>query len=412
VRRAATVISAPAALAAAVALVLAATPPPSLAQAPERPPPVPGADAAIVVDGRDGDVMFSKNANQRQSMASTTKLMTALLTLERSRPREVFTAADYIAAPVESQIGLRPGERMTVRDLFVALLLESANDAAVTLAEGVSGSVDEFVADMNERAAELGLEDTSYANPIGFDDPRGYSTPTDLAALTRELLRRPRFARVVDMPEAELASGARPRTIDNRNTLLAMHPFVTGVKTGHTLGAGYVLVGSAAGPGGARVISVVMGEASEAARDADTLKLLRWGIARFQRVRVLDNRRTMARADIEYRDERAALVPARDTVLTLRDGERVRRRIRAPEEVEGPLDAGTRVGSVSVFVDGERVRRVALVTASEVPEAGTLRVLTSALGVPLTVLLVLAILLGAALVAITLSRRRVRLVRR
>jgi hypothetical protein len=99
-------------------------------------------------------------------------------------------------------------------------------------------------------------------------------------------------------------------------------------------------------------------------------------------------------------------------VLTLRDGERVRRRIRAPEEVEGPLDAGTRVGSVTVFVDGERVRRVALVTASDVPEAGTLRVLTSVLGVPLTVLLVLAILLGAALVAITLNRRRVRLVRR
>jgi serine-type D-Ala-D-Ala carboxypeptidase (penicillin-binding protein 5/6) len=400
-----------AALVAAVALVLAASPPPAAAQGGER-PSVPGADAAIVVDGRDGDVMFAKDANQRQSIASTTKLMTALLTLERSRPREVFTAADYFAAPVESQIGLRTGERMTVRDLLVALLLESANDAAATLAEGISGSVDEFVADMNERAAELGLENTSYANPIGFDDPLNYSTPRDLAILTRELLSRPRFARVVDMPEAELGSGDRPRTIDNRNTLIATHPFVTGVKTGHTLGAGYVLVGSAKGPGSARVISVVMGEPSEAVRDADTLKLLRWGIDRFHRVRVLDDGRTMARADIEYFDERAALVPARDVVLTLRQGERVRRRVRAPAEVEGPLEAGARVGSVTVLVDGERVRRVALVTASDVPEAGTLRVLISVLGVPLTVLLVLAILLGAALVAITLSRRRVRLVRR
>jgi D-alanyl-D-alanine carboxypeptidase (penicillin-binding protein 5/6) len=264
---------------------------------------------------------------------------------------------------------------------------------------------------MNERAAELGLEDTSYANPIGFDDPRGYSTASDLATLTRELLRRPRFARVVDLPEAELDSGARPRTIDNRNTLVATHPFVTGVKTGHTLGAGYVLIGSAKGPGSARVISVVMGEPSEAARDSDTLKLLRWGIGRFRRMRVLDDRRTMARADIEYYDERAELVPAGDAVLTLRVDERVRRRISAPEEVEGPLEAGTRVGSVTLFVDGERVRRIALVTAGDVPEAGTLRVLTSVLGVPLTVLLVLAILLGAAL-AIILSRRRVRLVRR
>ncbi|HEX5979540.1 MAG TPA: D-alanyl-D-alanine carboxypeptidase family protein [Thermoleophilaceae bacterium] len=381
------------------------------ATAAERPPPVPGADAAIVVDGRDGDVMFAKNENERQSIASTTKLMTALLTLDGARPREVFTASDYVAAPVESQIGLRPGERMTVRDLFVALLLESANDAAATLAEGVSGSVDEFVADMNERAAELGLEDTSYDNPIGFDDPLNYSTPSDLATLTRELLGRPRFARVVDMPEAELESGSRPRTIDNRNTLVATHPFVTGVKTGHTLGAGYVLIGSAKGRGGARVISVVLGEPSAAARDADTLKLLRWGIGRFRQVRVLDDRRTMARADIEYYDERAEFAAARDVVLTLRAGERVRRRVSAPEEVDGPLEAGTRVGSVTVFVDGERVRRVALVTDSDVPDAGTLRVLTSVLGVPLTVLLVIAILLGAAL-AITFRRRRVRLVRR
>jgi serine-type D-Ala-D-Ala carboxypeptidase (penicillin-binding protein 5/6) len=396
----------------AALVLLAALALPGPAAAAERPPPVPGADAAIVVDGRDGDVMFAKQADERQSIASTTKLMTALLTLEGAGPREVFTASDYVAAPVESQIGLRPGERMRVSDLLEALLLESANDAASTLAEGVSGSVDEFVADMNERAEELGLEDTSYANPIGFDDPLNYSTASDLATLTRELLRRPRFARVVDMPEAELDTGARPRTIDNRNTLVATHPFVTGVKTGHTLGAGYVLIGSAKGPGGARVISVGMGEPSEAARDSDTLKLLRWGIGRFRRVRVLDDRRTMARADIEYYDERAELVPARDAVLTLRVDERVRRRISAPEEVEGPLEADTRVGSVTLFVDGERVRRVALVTAADVPEPGTLRVLTSVLGVPLTVVLVLAILLGAALVALTLRRRRVRLVRR
>jgi serine-type D-Ala-D-Ala carboxypeptidase (penicillin-binding protein 5/6) len=389
---------------------LAALAPAAHAQTAQRPPPVPGADAAIVVDGRDGDVMFAKNAGERQSIASTTKLMTALLTLEGARPREVFTAADYVAAPVESQIGLRPGERMTVRDLFVALLLESANDAAATLAEGVSGSVGAFVADMNARADELGLEDTSYANPIGFDDPLNYSTASDLAILTRQLLSRPRFARVVDMPEARLESGARPRTIDNRNTLIASHPFVSGVKTGHTLGAGYVLIGSAKGPGGARVISIVMGEPSEAARDADTLKLLRWGLGRFHRVRILDADRPLARADIEYRDERVALVPGRDTVLTLRDGERVRRRVNAPEEVEGPLRAGARVGSVRVVVDGEQVRRIPLVTATEVPEAGTLRVLISQLGVPLTVLLVLAILLGAVLLAIRL-RLRLRLVR-
>jgi D-alanyl-D-alanine carboxypeptidase (penicillin-binding protein 5/6) len=154
-----------------------------------------------------------------------------------------------------------------------------------------------------------------------------------------------------------------------------------------------------------------MGEPSEASRDADTLALLRWGLERFHRVRVLDARRTLARSSIEYRDERAALVPARSAVLTLRDGEEVRRRVHAPEELEGPLAAGERVGSVTVLVDGEPRRRIALVTAAAVPEAGTLRVLLSEFGVPLTVLAVLAILLGAALLARRL-RVRFRLVRR
>ena len=104
-----------------------------------------------MVDARNGEVMFAKHAGQRRQIASTTKLMTALLTLENTRPAEVFTAADYDAAPVESQIGLRPGERMTVGDLTKALLLESANDAAVTLAEGVSGTREAFVA-TDERA--------------------------------------------------------------------------------------------------------------------------------------------------------------------------------------------------------------------------------------------------------------------
>ena len=227
---------------------------------------------------------------------------------------------------MESQIGLRPGERMRVSDLFEALLLESANDAAVTLAEGVSGSRSAFVADMNARAEQLGLADTSYANPIGLDDPSNYSTASDLARLTFDLMQRPRFARVVDLPAAELESGARPRVVDNRNTLIAAYPFVDGVKTGHTSQAGYVLIGSAKSRIGGNVIAVVMGEPSEAARDADTLKLLRWGLGRFRRVRVLDRSRPLARAAIEYRDEKVALVPQRGAVLTLRAGERLRSR--------------------------------------------------------------------------------------
>jgi serine-type D-Ala-D-Ala carboxypeptidase (penicillin-binding protein 5/6) len=391
---------------ATLAVLLAAAP----AAAAERPPDIGSAAAAIVVDGRNGEVIFAKDVESRRSIASTTKLMTALLALERARPREAFTAPPYNALPPESRINLRAGERMTVGDLLEALLLESANDAAVTLAEGISGSREAFVAEMNERAAELGLDDTSYANPIGLDDPANYSTARDLATLSVRLMRRPRFRRIVDMAEAELESGERPRVVDNRNGLVARYPWVTGIKTGHTILAGDVLVGSARGRSGARVISVVLGEPSEQARDADTLVLLKWGLGRFHRVRAVDPGRPLARADIEYRDERAELVPRRPAVVLVREGERVRRRVRAPDELEGPIPAGKRVGSVTVLVDGSPVRRIPLVTAADVPGAGTLRVLTSIVGVPLTLLAALAILLAAVLVAIRI-RLRLRLVR-
>jgi len=394
----------------ATLVVLLAAAPGAPARSAAPPPQVGTAAAAIVVDGRNGEVMFAKNAGSRRAIASTTKLMTALLALERARPREVFTAPPYNALPPESRIDLRAGERMTVHDLLEALLLESANDAAATLAEGISGSRGAFVAVMNERAAELGLDDTSYANPIGLDDPANYSTARDLADLSLRLMRSPRFRRIVDMPEAVLESGDRRRVVDNRNDLVARYPWVTGIKTGHTIQAGDVLVASGRGRGGGRVISVVLGEPSEAARDADTLTLLRWGLRRFHRARALEPGRPLARADIEYRDERAALVPRGPAVVLVREGERLGRRVRAPDELEGPLPAGRRVGSVTVLVDGEPVRRIPLVTASEVPGAGTLRVLTSVVGVPLTLVALVAILLAAVLIAMRI-RLRLRLVK-
>jgi D-alanyl-D-alanine carboxypeptidase (penicillin-binding protein 5/6) len=393
-------------VAAAAVLAAVATP----ASAAENPPRTPGAQAAIVVDARDGTVMFAKRPDAERAIASTTKLMTALLALEQARPGDVFTAPAYNALPAESRINLHAGERMSVQDLLEALLLESANDAAVTLAEGVSGSREAFVEEMNDRAVELGLEHTGYANPIGLDEAGNHSSARDLANLTRVLLRRPRFARIVDMPEAELESGARPRVVQNRNNLIASHPWVSGVKTGYTLNAGNVLVGAAKGPGRARVISVVLGEPSEAARDQDTLSLLRWGLSRFHRVRVLDPQRMLAQADIKYRDSTARLVARRGALLTIRDGMRLRRRVNAPDEVEGPLAAGARVGTVTVLLDGRPARRVALVTAEEVPEAGTLRVLLSWLGVPLTLILVLAILVAAVLAILKLSVR-IRIIR-
>ena len=393
-------------LAVLVALLAAlmVTPAAAGAQESSARPDLAGAQAAILIDARDGGILFQRNPDERRSIASATKLMTALLTLERAKPSDVYRAPAYDALAVESKIDLRAGERMRVDDLLEALLLESANDAAVTLAEGVSGSRPAFVRDMNARARELGLTGTSYANPIGLDDPGNYSTARDLAALARRLMRSRRFASVVGTPMANLESGARPRVVANRNDLVGQYDFVDGVKTGHTGTAGYVLVGAAGGPLGARVISVVLGEPSEAARDTESLALLRYGLAQFRRVQPLENSKPVASAAVKYFDERASLVPESDALVVTRRGQRVRTSVDAPEELEGELPAGHAVGRITVLRGDHVVRRVRLVTASEVPGAGPLRVVVGTLGIALVPLLAALALLVVALVVVI--RRR------
>lgn len=330
-----------------------------------NPPRVP-AEASIVVDRATGAVIAADDPHQRRPIASTTKLMTALLALERTEPGAVLRATGYEADPIESQIGLEKGERLSVRDLLVALLLESANDAAATLAARVGGSTRAFVGDMNERADELRLEDTSYANPIGFDAPKNYSTAADLARLARVLMEDALFRDIVEEPRLELKTGAERRVVENRNELVGEAPHVDGVKTGHTLGAGHVLVGSAT-RGDAGVISVVLGAPSEAARDSATLELLEYGLDRFATRRVLRAREPIGEAAVVGRDESVPVAADRSVSLTVPRGEPVRTRLRAPEELEGPLPEGEEVGSVAVVLGGEVVERAPLVTARAVP---------------------------------------------
>jgi serine-type D-Ala-D-Ala carboxypeptidase (penicillin-binding protein 5/6) len=205
-------------LAALLALLAAA--PGALAQASPDAPRLQGARAAIVMEATTGDVLLAHNADQRRQIASTTKLMTVLVALERDDLDDVFSAADYDAAPAESQIGLRSGERMSVRDLLRATLLPSANDAAATLAVGTMGSTADFVKEMNRRANALGLRDTHFANPVGLDDPENFSTANDLARLAIRLRRYEFFRRTVDLKFATLRSGSINRTVLNRNSLV------------------------------------------------------------------------------------------------------------------------------------------------------------------------------------------------
>lgn len=361
------------------------------------------ARAAIVVEASTGEVVYARRADRPRPIASTTKLMTALVTLEDVSLRDRLAAPRYRAGPAETRINLRPGERMRVSDLLRAMLLPSANDAAATLAEGVAGSRSAFVTEMNRRAAALGLRNTRFANPIGLDEPGNRSSAHDLARLVLRLRREPFFRRTVDRQQVTLRSGDRPRTVVNRNPLVRQVPWVDGVKTGHTLGAGYVLIGSGTRRG-VSVVSVVLGEPSEAARARDTLRLLRYGLSRYRRAQPLRPDRPAATRPIADRgDERVDLLPTRAASLVTRRGAAPQVRIDAPAEVEGPLARGERVGFAEVVHRGETVARVPLVTARAVPSPPAIRRLASFLTRPLTLVLLGMIL---ASVAILTVRRR------
>ncbi|MEA2189723.1 MAG: hypothetical protein QOK16_4734 [Solirubrobacteraceae bacterium] len=363
------------------------------------------AKAAIVMEASTGDVLLARHSRDRRSIASTTKLMTVLVALQRDDLDDVFSAAPYNALPAESQIGLTTGERMSVRDLLRATLLPSANDAAATLAVGTTGSIDSFVAEMNRRAAAMGLRDTNYANPIGLDDSHNYSSARDLATLAVRLRGYEFFRRTVDLPAATLRSGVRKRTVLNRNTLVRRVDVVDGVKTGRTNKAGYVLVGSAT-RSGVTVVSVVLGEPTESARDADSLALLRYGLRSYDRVTALPEGRVLGKIPLRYRDGEFVNVIAGATVRrVVRTGTRTSVQVTGlPPEVDGPLPRGTRLGTATVRRGTKVLARAPVVNGEPVEEAGVGARLGDLMGRTET-LFALLLFLACSLPLVLLRRR-------
>jgi D-alanyl-D-alanine carboxypeptidase (penicillin-binding protein 5/6) len=219
----------------------------------------------------------------------------------------------------------------------------------------------------------MGLTGTHFANPVGLDDPQNHSSALDLARLGRRVLQNDFLAATVDMPRARLTTGAHPRIVVNRNRLIARAPSMVGVKTGHTQSAGYVLVG-AADRKGARLVSAVLGEPSETARDSDTLSLLRYGFSLYRRKPIARAGDTLARSKVEhFGDREVPVVAARRVSVTVRRGERVRTVVDAPGKLTGPLSEGTRVGTLRVYRGSRLLRTAPLVTGEAVPKAGLLR---------------------------------------
>jgi D-alanyl-D-alanine carboxypeptidase len=344
---------------AAAALALAA---PVLA----APPQVTGR-AYVVENGATGEVLLARDPLARVPIASITKLMTVLLTVERTRPSDVVTVSARAATVGESSAGLRAGELLTVRELLEAALIQSANDAADALADYVGkGSEERFVALMNRRARQLGLRDTHYVRPDGLDATGHVSSARDVTLLARILMHRPLVRQIVRQRVASIAGG---RTLHTWNDLLSSYPGIFGVKTGHTSIAGWNEV-AAARRGAVTVYATLLGSPDRGERNADLAKLLDWGFSRYRAATVVTKGHAYAGARVGYGRKPVALVAAASLTPSLRVDFPVVRRVVAMDAAELPVSRGQSLGQVLIYQRGKLVGAVPLVASRGVSRPG------------------------------------------
>ncbi len=323
------------------------------------------ASAAALLDPVTGDMLYLKNADQALPMASTTKIMTGLLGLENCSPAETATISDTASAVGESSAWLEKGETLTVEQLLYAVLVQSANDAAAALAEHVAGSQEAFVEMMNEKAAELGLANTHFANPHGLDAPGHYTSARDLANLAAYAMRNPEFRKIVSAATFQLPWPGHPgpRVFENHNKLLKLYPYATGIKTGYTSRAGKCLVASAQ-KDGRELISVIL-NGGESYWD-QTISLMQYGFDGFMRVEYAYAGQPLAEVEVgDFPRRRVNAVGSRDLVFTVRR-DRLdlyhQARFYCYKWVPYPLAAGQEVGYLEIGEGDGSAQRVSLVS--------------------------------------------------
>jgi len=327
------------------------------------------AASAWYLVGEDGAVLAQGNARQQHSIASITKLMTAIVVLEQASLSDVVRVSPRAAGVGESTVYLRAGEELTVATLLRAMLVRSANDAAEALALHVGeGSTSRFVAFMNAKARELGLADTNFENPHGLDAQGHVSSARDVTGLIRYALGVPFIRDALDRSTVSLPGG---RVFPTTDDLLVSWPALVGGKTGHTRDAGW---SEAAGArdGGVTVYGTVLGSDTRSSRNDALRELLAFGLTQYRRITAIDASRVYAEAETGYGRAAVELVAARAVVRTIRLGTSLVERVVAPSSVALPVRKGQRFGRVEIYDGNRLVASSNLVAAAPVSEPGLL----------------------------------------
>ena len=347
-------------LLAVVALLVFAAP----VQASSPEPDIAAASWYLV--GDDGSVLARNAPGREHAIASITKLMTALIALERAELTDVVRVPVRVASADESSALLRAGEELSVADLVRAMLVPSGNDAADALALHIgSGSADRFVDLMNAKAVELGLSDTNFENAHGLDQRGHVSSARDATTLVRLALGIPFLRDAMSRETVTLPGG---RTLTTTDDLLARWAPLVGGKTGHTRDAGWSQA-AAAENRGVTVYGTVLGSDSRGARNEALRELLAYGLDQYRRVQVIDHGRVYADAATGYGKPAVQLVAPRSIVGTLRNGKPLVERVIAPTTLALPVAKGEHLGRVEVYDGNRLVAASNLVAAESVAEA-------------------------------------------
>jgi len=322
------------------------------------------------MDAETGRVLWEKKAHEPMAMASTTKIMTAILAIESGRVNETVTVSKRAASAPRVKMDLTAGEKIRLGDLMLALMLESSNDAAVAIAEHLAGTVEEFCAQMTQKAYELGAENTLFESPSGLDVGNHHSTAYDLAIITRYALTVPGFKALTNTSSASFSSDKRSYTMNNKNRLLSEYSGANGVKTGFTGKAGHCFVG-AARRNDMQLISVVLasgwGDKGRAQKWRDTKDVLNYGFENFKFETIIVEDAvagqlpvTRSRSQsVEYAFSDGIKIP-----LTKEEKADINTMIYVPESMQAPINIGDTMGSARVYI-GEKFHSEVVLVAVE-----------------------------------------------
>lgn len=322
------------------------------------------AKAAIVMDTVTGRVLYEKNAYSKVPIASTTKIMTAIVALENGDLNDMVTVSERAASIWGSRVNLKIGEQISLHDLMYGMMIKSGNDAAIAIAEHIGGTVENFLDMMNKKARELGAYDTQFKSPHGLDMEGHYSTAYDLALITRYALENPVFSKIV----STVSINIKDRNLYNTNEMLTVYQGADGVKTGYTGKAGRCLVTSATRENW-RIISVVLNCSSRTQRARSSKAILDYAFNNYKFYTLLSPDEVLCKLPVENGlKTRTTIVPVEGVILPLREDEAalIQKKVQLPGKIKAPVYSNIEVGSVSFYLSGEVLATTKLKTADNV----------------------------------------------